>query len=63
MSRDAKDYQVTMTVKVMQCFQQSAAITQEESIDVAVEDFPGVAKVLNQFHKAFTTLRKVGRVK
>lgn len=62
MDQDKKDFIVKVTIEVMQRYHNTAAIQQVEQVDIAVEDFPGVARVLTQFDAAVKAIRKLGKV-
>lgn len=61
--QDKAHFRVTVTVEIAQQYHSQEVIKHVEAVDISVEDFPGVAKVISQFNRAFLAVRKIGKVR
>lgn len=63
MSKTQATYEITLTITVKQGYSETAVLQHKESINVEVEDFPGITRVTNQFHRAWQAMQKLGKRK
>lgn len=61
--KDTAHFRVTVTIEIKQQYSSQEIIKHVEAVEIPVADFPGVAKVLSQFNRAYLAVRKIGKVR
>lgn len=61
--KDTAHFKVTVTIEIAQQYHSQEVIKHVECVEIPVADFPGVAKVLAQFNRAYMAVRKIGKVR